>query len=61
MSGIHHDVSKKKCLTFLNRQAVVICKVLSITKLGNNFESLTDIGNTFHHSLSFYFYHRLCT
>ena len=61
MAGIHHDVSKKNCLPFLNRRAVGIIKVLSITKLANIFESLIDIGKPFHHSLSFYFYHRLCT
>ena len=48
MTGIHHDVSNKKLLNFLNCQAVGIFKVLSITKLANIFESLTDIGNPFH-------------
>ena len=38
----------KSCLNLLNRQAVGILTVLSITKLGNTFESLTDIGNPFH-------------
>ena len=61
MSGIHNDLSNKKMLKFFNRRAVGICKVLSITKLANNFESLIDIGNPFHHSLSFYFYRPLCT
>ena len=51
----------KHCLPFLNRRSVGIFKVLSITKLANIFESLTDIGKPFHHSLSFYLYHRLCT
>ena len=61
MAGIHHDLSKKKCLIFLNRRAVGIFKVLRITKLANIFESLTGIGKTFHYYLSFYFYYRLCT
>ena len=43
MSGIHHDLSNKKMLKCFNRRAVGICKVLSITKLANNFESLIDI------------------
>ena len=49
------------CLPFLNRWAVDIFEVLSITKLANIFESLTNIGNTFHYYLYLYFYHRLCT
>ena len=51
----------KICLPFLNRWAVGIFKVLSITKLANTFESLIDIGKPFNHSLSFYFYHCICT
>ena len=61
MSWIHHDLSNKNFSPFLTRRAVGIFKVLSITKLENIFESLTDIGKPFHHSLSFYFYHHLCT
>ena len=45
----------------MNPRAVCIFKVLSITKLENIFEALTDIGKSFHHSLSFRFYHLLCT
>ena len=45
----------------MNRQAVGIFKVLSITKLANIFESLIDIGNPFHESSSFPFYLCLCT
>ena len=51
----------KTILYFLDIQPVGIFKVLSITNLANIFEALIDIGKPFHHSLSFYFYHRLCT
>ena len=61
MARIHHDVSNKKCLYILNRRGVGIFKVSRITKLTNIFESLTYLGNLFHDSLSFYFYHCLCT
>ena len=61
MAGIHHDVSNKLCLNFLNRWAVGVFNVLSIIRLENIFESLTNIGKTFHHYFSFYFDHRLCT
>ena len=44
----------KKCLSFLNCQAVGIFRVLSITKLANTFESFTDIGKPFNYYLSFF-------
>ena len=50
----------ENCLSFLNRRAVGIFKLLSTTELENIFKSLTDIGYPFHESFLFYFYHRLC-
>ena len=61
MAEIHNDVSNKKFLSILNRRAVGIFKVLSITKLENMLESLTGIGYPFNYSLSFYYYYRLFT
>ena len=61
MSIINNDASNKNCVSFLNRWDFGTFKVLSMTKLENIFESLTDIGNPFHDSLSFAFYHHLCT
>ena len=61
MAGIHHDVSNKKMLTFFNRRAIGVFKVLSITKLATIFESLIGIGKPIHHSLSFSFYYCLYT
>ena len=55
IARIHHDVSNKKIWSVLNRWAVDIFKVLSITKLENSFEPLTDIGNPFHGSLLLFF------
>ena len=51
----------KKYLSFLNCRDVGIFKVVSITRLANIFESFADKVEPFNFSLSFYFYHRLCT
>ena len=51
---------KKNAYPFLNRRAVDLFKVFSITKLANVLESLTDIGKQFYQYLYFSFYHRLC-
>ena len=51
----------KTCLSFLNRRAVGIFKMLSITKVANIIDSLSGIGKRFHYSLSFSFYYSLCT
>ena len=48
-------------MMYLTKDYVGIFKVLRITELDNIFESFTDIGNPFHDSWSFYFYHCIIT